>query len=305
MQGRKLETAFFTAEFLIKFFMALDVKLPGNAHNFSSSYGFEAFKSILEYAVLAYTKLAYRWLGTKKHTEEVKGDDKSVRNAKAQEVLNNIRKIIFELSEEWQTKSFQITGLLLLIDCASTFKSPAFSEQSRIYYTDYSRKGKLYQDFLTVYNEVHYSGENMMEKEIIAALKLIDKLFTERHKAKEGNILEKKMKKIEGKISENENFLEIPKQDENSKANSLGWVKIVYPIGSDLERELVDWRKKRKGKFCSLMMKYLTSEYHKAIMGHLMSRMSDMDYFYFAIISLMSVQKYRKSLLLAEVIFFH
>jgi hypothetical protein len=307
MSDRNLEGAFNTAEFLMKFFMTLDVKLPGNAHNFSSSYGFESFKSILEYSFLAYTKLAYKWLGAKKHPkpEEAKLDD-IPRDVKGQEVLSNVRKVVFELSEEWLTTSFQITGLLLLIDCASTFKEQVFSDQSRLYYTDYSRKGKLYQDFLAIYNEVHYTGDCMMDKEIITALKLIDKLLTEKRKGKEVNIIEQKMKKVEDKIKgiDHENFLVIPKQDKNLKVNSFGWTQIVYPIGNDVEHELLDFKKKRKGKFCSLMMKYLTSEYHKIIMGRLMSKMSDMDYFYFAIISLMSVQKFRKSLLLADVLSF-
>jgi len=307
VKEEKLEAAFNTVEFLVKFFLVLDVRLPGNARNFSSSYGLKTFKSILEYSFIGYTKLSYKWLGAKKHSkaEEAKSDDQARRDVKAQEVLVNVRRIVFELSEEWQTTSFQITGLLLLIDCASIFKEQVFSDQSKLYYSDYSRKGKLYQDFLLIYNEVHYTGECMMEKEIMTALKLIDKLLTENHKSKEVNIIEKKMKKIEDKIKDidTENFLIVPNQNEASKVNSFGWTQIVYPIGSDVERELLGFKKKRKGKFCSLMMKYLTSEHHKIVMGHLMSRMSGMDYFYFAIISLMSVQKYRKSLLLADVLF--
>ena len=48
MQSKELDSAFFTSEFIIKFFLALDLKLPGNAHNFSTSFAFDAFKSILD-----------------------------------------------------------------------------------------------------------------------------------------------------------------------------------------------------------------------------------------------------------------
>jgi len=273
------QISFNTAYFLIKFILLLDVKLPGDAHTVSNGFAFDCFKGILEFSILIFAKTAYKYLSQIKEKEKIE-----------EIVIENIRKWLFEMSEDWQINSLQVTGLLLLAEYASGFKKlKNLCELSKKYYADYTRPSKFYQNFIEIYNMVPCINEEFLEKEAISALKFIDNILLEKYKQDDFEIIKRKLSKIE-KLREN-------------TSNLICWSKILFDVGEFINTEISASRKKRKSKFCSLVIKHYGTEQHRILMEHLKFRLSNLDYLYFGVISLMSVQKYRKAILLAEVFF--
>ncbi len=284
LDSSRTDVAFATANLLVNFVLSLDVKLPGNAQTFSSSFAFAAYQGIIEYVLLQYSKLAVK---------DVKS--KGEKQRREEEVIGILRKTLFELSEGVQTSSLQISGLLLLAEYACALKGRAEDEQmSTEYYANDARQAKVYQDLLSIYASMHDAGSSPLEKEARACLKLVDNVLMAKYRAKEDDVIKRALKKT-GK--------EEQKGAEGAEVNKhlFEWQKILFDVGISMEDEVRKERKKTKSKFCSLVLKHLGPEQHQIIMGHLNMRLSNLDYMYFAIVSLMSTQKYRKALLLAQV----